>query len=92
MLEALALVSEDASTTPDVIITDVQMPGFTGLNVVDELRSTGWRIPIIVITGFSANPAVAEHLRACDDVVLLAKPFDPRELSDLVHARAHRSA
>ena len=37
------------------VITDVQMPGLSGVNLQDRLIADGHRIPVIFITG---NPAI----------------------------------
>jgi DNA-binding response OmpR family regulator len=57
----------------DVIVTDVRMPGASGLDVVATLRSTGHKIPIIVMTAF---PDDGTRLRAESlNTLLIAKPF-----------------
>jgi len=57
----------------DVILTDVRMPGVSGLDVVATLRNSGHQIPIIVMTAF---PDDGTRLRAeALGTVLIAKPF-----------------
>jgi FixJ family two-component response regulator len=46
------LASEQAEEA-SCIITDVQMPGLSGLDLQDRLLATGSRTPIIFITGLS---------------------------------------
>jgi DNA-binding response OmpR family regulator len=43
----------DPEAAPDLLITDVWMPGVSVLNILEELRRTGWTTPIIVISGFA---------------------------------------
>jgi DNA-binding response OmpR family regulator len=64
----------DADAPPfDVVLTDVRMPGSSGLDVVEMLRSDGHRIPIIVMTAF---PDEGIRSRAHSlDTLLIAKPF-----------------
>ncbi len=38
---------------PDVLITDVRMPGMSGIALLERLRSTEPNLPIIVITAHS---------------------------------------
>jgi DNA-binding response OmpR family regulator len=83
MLEALSLASEAGPDTPDVIITDVIMPGFSGINVVEELRAEGWRQPILVISGFDRT-TVSLRVERLRDVRFLAKPLDPPEVLAVV--------
>jgi FixJ family two-component response regulator len=65
------------------LITDVQMPGLSGLDLQDRLLTNGHRIPIIFIT---AHPDNIVRARAAKDetVCILAKPFRPDHLLDCV--------
>ena len=67
----------------DVIITDVRMPGFDGLHIVEGLRDNGWLAPIVVISAFG-DDALRERLKRLRDVRFLAKPFDPGTLAHLL--------
>jgi hypothetical protein len=49
------------------------------------MRAGGWMEPIIVITGFSQRSAVLDRISELEDVVLMAKPFDPEALAGLVY-------
>ncbi|MEA2668015.1 MAG: hypothetical protein QOJ33_949 [Chloroflexota bacterium] len=64
----------------DLVISDVRMPGYDGLNVLASLRQLPASIPVILITAFptAATQATAARLGA---FALLEKPFD---LDDLV--------
>jgi two-component system alkaline phosphatase synthesis response regulator PhoP len=66
---------------PDVIITDYQMPGMTGIELVEKIRSTDGleNIPVIVLTarGFAIEQDLQEKLNI---VECLSKPFSPKEL------------
>lgn len=85
MLETLSSLMLAGPDSPDVIITDVIMPGFSGINVIEELRAEGWRQPIVVISGF--DPAVVEsRIAALRDVSFLPKPLDPPEIVALVQS------
>jgi FixJ family two-component response regulator len=61
------------------LITDMRMPGMTGLELHDRLIASGKTCPTIVITAF---PQEADRARALEAgvVCFLAKPFDHREL------------
>lgn len=90
MLETLSL-ADDGPDSPDVIITDVIMPGFSGINVIEELRAEGWRQPILVISGFDAT-TVAARVARLRGVRFLAKPLDPPEVLALVQQLADAGA
>ena len=59
--EALELA---ARTTPDVLLTDIEMPGLSGLDVAAELRARGSSARVIILTTF-ARPG---YLRRALDV------------------------
>jgi len=67
---------------PDVIVSDVRMPGFSGLTILCGLRSAGWMTPIILITAY-ANDELREHAREWGAAVM-EKPFDIDDLRTAV--------
>lgn len=73
---ALAVVDEFA---PDVVITDIKMPGMDGLELLARLRELDPEIGVILVTAFGAvGPAVqAMRLGATD---YLTKPLNSDEL------------
>ena len=78
---------------PDVLITDVRMPGMSGIALLERLRSTEPDLPIIVITAHSdLENAVAAYKGGAFEY--LPKPFDIDEAVELVHkaARANGKA
>jgi DNA-binding response OmpR family regulator len=58
----------------DLIVTDVNMPGGSGLDVIDQLRRNGDDTPVIVVTAFPQ----ADILERAHELGLrlLAKPFE----------------
>jgi len=80
----------------DLIVTDVRMPGESGLDALERLRRRGCRTPAIVVTSF---PADANRRRVAElGAILLPKPFNLDELrvaTDFVlrtHPQASRTA
>ena len=72
---------------PDVLITDVRMPGMSGLVLLERLRSSHPELPIIVITAHSdLENAVAAYKGGAFEY--LPKPFDIDEAVELVHKAA----
>jgi CheY-like chemotaxis protein len=78
--EALTLAREDR---PDLIVLDVMLPGLSGIEVLEELRSTDSlkEIPVVVITAWS-HAEIEVQVAGADRFV--SKPFDPDELSTAV--------
>src|SRR5438034_2803872 len=67
----------------DVVITDLKMPGLSGLELVEQLHASKPKLPIILMTAFGTTETAIEatKLGAYD---YLLKPFDMAELLDLV--------
>jgi len=63
----------------DVIVTDVRMPGFNGLNIVEGLRANGWDQPVVVISAFG-DDALRARIKQLPRVAFLPKPFEPEAL------------
>ncbi|PAW65102.1 MAG: hypothetical protein B9S36_00970 [Verrucomicrobiia bacterium Tous-C2TDCM] len=90
--EALALISGRV-LLPDLIVTDIEMPGMDGVTLVDRLRRLGSPsalIPVIAASGNADELMRRDALAAgCD--VFLTKPFDLslllREIGLLIKAR-----
>jgi PAS domain S-box-containing protein len=61
------------------LITDMQMPGLSGLELHEALQSQGHQTPVIVITGY---PNKKHRTRALESgaVAYLSKPFDEQTL------------
>ncbi len=70
------------SGTPDdfdLIVSDIRMPGVTGLEILEGIHETEWFVPMILITAFGSDQVhrEAEELGAAG---MFDKPFDIEEL------------
>ena len=76
--EALSIIRD---TPCDALITDYQMPGMTGVELIEKLRSdpATAALPVIMLTarGFAVDHDQKESLSIAH---CLSKPFSPREL------------
>ena len=77
------------SDSPDVLVTDIRMPGQSGLELLKRIRETRPSLPVIVMTAFAdlGNAVSAYESGAFE---YLPKPFDIDQAVDLVR-RAARS-
>lgn len=66
---------------PDLVITDHQMAGGSGLDLCKQLKATPAtsNIPAIVLTAYDFT-IVEEAAGCCNISSIMAKPFSPREL------------
>jgi FixJ family two-component response regulator len=65
------------------LITDVQMPGMSGLELQRQLVTQGRRIPIIIITAFPEQ-STRERALAAGAFAYLEKPFDGDTMGNLL--------
>jgi two-component system phosphate regulon sensor histidine kinase PhoR len=65
--------------TPDLLIIDLQMPGMTGIQLLEALREAGSEIPVIMMTLHGSEDLVVRAFRlGLKDYVI--KPFDVEEM------------
>jgi CheY-like chemotaxis protein len=63
----------------DLVITDVTMPGMNGHEVAERLETSKPELPILLISGYDAQPQDNHTARA-----ILQKPFPLAELTNAV--------
>lgn len=78
-LEALA------SDRPDVVLLDVMLPGYSGLQVLEAMRSDDQLrgVPVIVVSAWQ-SPEDREAARRAGADAFLGKPFELEELTGSV--------
>jgi FixJ family two-component response regulator len=67
------------------LITDIRLPGISGLELQSKLNADRHRIPIIFITGHGDENVRMQALRA-GAVEFLMKPFDDQAMIDSIRA------
>jgi DNA-binding response OmpR family regulator len=74
----------------DLIVLDVMLPGLSGFDVLKQLRESGSRTPVLMLTarGDDVDRIVGLDLGADD---YLPKPFNPRELLARINAILRRT-
>ena len=83
---ALTLVVEKR---PDLIISDVRMPGMDGATFVQTLRSLNDQTPVVFISGDLGRfeKAVNDLLDSGEAQGLIDKPFLPEKIQNLVQRK-----
>jgi FixJ family two-component response regulator len=71
------------------LITDIQMPGMTGIELQARLATEEHRIPVIFITAFG-SPRLRDQARQLGAVQFLDKPFDDEVLLETIRGIAAR--
>ena len=92
--DARGALARLAEKRPECVVTALQMPGMTGLELLDEIRRIDAELPVVFMTAFGSIETAVEAMRkgAFDYVT---KPFSGDELSisverALEHARLLR--
>jgi CheY-like chemotaxis protein len=72
-------------TVPDVVVTDLRMPGLSGIELAKELAATPNlpRMPIVAITSDSSSLRDAA-VKSRRFVTVLSKPLAPREFLEAI--------
>ncbi|GAO79066.1 two-component response regulator [Sphingopyxis sp. C-1] len=65
------------------IVTDLHMPGMTGLELQAEAGRRGWSVPIIIMTAYPTE-IVRGQAEKAGAVAFLTKPVDPEGLLDAI--------
>ena len=71
---------------PDIVLSDVMMPGTSGFSLLKSLRSADPGRPVILMTGYSTVEMAAEAIKdgALD---LLSKPLNYRKLKSILESQ-----
>ncbi|HWJ83950.1 MAG TPA: response regulator [Cellulomonas sp.] len=81
--EAMSALAAVAAESFDAVVTDIQMPGMSGLDLLVELRSRAPGVPVVVTTAFASVDYAVEALRRDADEFLV-KPVPAAVLVDRV--------
>src|SRR5262249_37082113 len=82
-----------ARERPDLIISDIKMPGMDGLELIKRLRAVPElsSTPAIALTGYDTEQDRAQGLAAGYNAHI-SKPVDPQELAELIRSLTHKEA
>jgi PAS domain S-box-containing protein len=83
--EALALL--DAGEVVDALVTDLTMPGMTGLTLITEAQSRRPNLPAVLVTGYAGDGAQLAVSGALSGAFsLLRKPVSAMQVADRIEA------
>ena len=92
-VEAFASAQEFLTTLPSealsCLVLDVQLPGISGLDLQQELRSRDAQIPIVFMTGYGDIPMSVRAMKA-GAIEFLTKPFRDEDLLNAVNQAIER--
>jgi DNA-binding response OmpR family regulator len=74
----------------DCLITDVSLPGHSGLDLLRRLRGLGSEMPVIVMTA-DTNPATRSHALCGGAHAYLTKPIDTEALARHLRSSLRRA-
>jgi two-component system response regulator PilR (NtrC family) len=69
----------------DLIISDIKMPGISGLDFLEKIREKGSSVPVILITAY-ASPEDAVSAMKGGAYDYITKPFNVDEIKQIIHS------
>ncbi len=76
---------------PGCVVTDLLMPGMSGLELQERLAAMGSSLPVIIISAYADVPTAVRAVRG-GAVTLLQKPYAPAELRESLLEAFERNA
>lgn len=83
LLDQLANHSDGHISAFDAVVTDIMMPGYSGLDVLTAFRGRAGSTPVVVITAYG-DPNTERLASSLGAAAVLRKPFDFEELRALL--------
>ena len=80
-----AAIEKLATEDYDLVVTDIRMPGMSGLDVAETVRAKQPWMPVLIITGYGSDDSEA-RARAAGVTEFLRKPLSPEMIETSVGA------
>lgn len=76
----------DKGNIPDLILSDVDMPQFDGIHLLNQLRRSGYyrMLPVLILSGH-IDPEVKLQCMQAGATAYITKPFNPPDLLNLIN-------
>ncbi len=84
--DAISLLTKDP---PDIVISDMRMPGMSGLELNAEIKRLAPDLPVVIVTAHGDIPMAVEATRA-GAADFIEKPYDPEQLLEAAERCAAR--
>jgi CheY-like chemotaxis protein len=88
---ALQRISDAAGASLILILSDINMPGMTGLELLPKAKALRPDVPVIMITAYGDNETKRKALEGGAEA-LLTKPIDFAALRSEIDTRVERAA
>jgi two-component system nitrogen regulation response regulator GlnG len=79
-LEALSVIKKEK---PDLVLMDIEMPGLTGLEAIQRIKSMSPELPVIIMTAYGTSERVIAAMKY-GAFEYLEKPFDVARLKAVI--------
>lgn len=85
-VQALGILVETIQDNkgPDLLLTDLKMPGMSGMELIHMAREIHADLPVILMTGFG-DKTIRREFRNLERFAYLEKPFVPEELVNIIY-------
>ncbi len=81
------LLGRWSSLTADILLTDVMLPGLTGVELATTLRAHSPQLKVVYMSGNVSDPAARQSV-VSSETRFLAKPFTRSMLLDVIRSVA----
>jgi CheY-like chemotaxis protein len=89
--DALARVASNFEQPPILILSDINMPGMTGLEMLPKMKEMRPDVPVIMITAYGDNETKRKAMEGGAEG-LLTKPIDFALLREEIDTRLERAS
>jgi CheY-like chemotaxis protein len=81
--EAIAVLDAQKQTDVVLVLSDINMPGMTGLDLLCRIKSTPPPVPVCMMTAYGSD-SYREKAKQCQCDGYLTKPIDFNELKEKI--------
>lgn len=81
---AEAFLDRRQAPNADCIISDIQMPGMTGIEMKKQMNAEGYDVAVIFVSA-QTDATLPRRIQECGGMILLHKPFHGQVLIDAIH-------